>query len=145
MCVCVSHAHGCACWLRFVLDCLGRDDDTAWLSVATVHAMKGGEAPHVVLFEFNLFGHRAHSEVEHAQDRNLLYIALTRATESLTLLLHHRTKHVLSPFLPLEMVHYARELWTSDEGGGGSGGDGGGGGDDDGSAGAAAPARSGDP
>ena len=93
-----------------------------------MHAIKGGEAPHVIVYsglhavcacgsachEFNLFGHRSTTEIEHSQDRNLLYIALTRATHTLTFLVHRRTQHVQSPFLPIEMVHYARELWTND-------------------------------
>lgn len=105
---CVSQS----AWLHFVLGCL--DNADGLLTLATVHAIKGGEAPHVVLFEFNLFGHRATTDVEYTQDRNLLYIALSRATESLTLLLHRRSQHIQSPFLPIEMVHYARELWTAD-------------------------------
>lgn len=133
----------CADWLQFILNCLDRDPVDTWLSVATVHAIKGGEAPHVILFEFNTFGYRATTDVEHAQDRrqgsteacskkktpregggwwcrlicdtNLLYIALTRATESLTLLIHRRSQAIQSPFLPIEMVHYARELWNNSE------------------------------
>lgn len=60
------------------MDCLVRDPTDTAVSIATVHAMKGGEASHVVLFDFQLFGHRATTEVEYAQDRNLLYIALSR-------------------------------------------------------------------
>ena len=48
------------------------------------------------------------------QDRNLLYIAVTRASESLTFLLTDNTMHVASPYLPLDLIHYAGNLWPDD-------------------------------
>lgn len=48
---------------------------------------------------------------DHPQEHNLLYIALTRSTQSLMLLLNRRTKHIVSPFVPIELVHYAMEMW----------------------------------
>lgn len=59
----------------------------------------------------NLFGHHC-MDSDHPQEHNLLYIALTRSMESLTLLLNRRTKHIVSPFLPIELVHYSMEMWN---------------------------------
>ena len=56
--------------------------------------MKGLEFQHVILYEYNLLGGR-----ETSQDTNLLYIALTRCTQKLTLLLNQSTRHIMSPFL----------------------------------------------
>ena len=85
----------------------------AALVVATVHAVKGQEYRHVILYEYNLFGHQM-MDTDHPQEQNLLYIALTRSTETLTLLMHRRTRAVVSPFLPIEMVHYSTELWREE-------------------------------
>lgn len=81
------------------------------LVLATVHAVKGMEFPHVVCFEYNLFGVQ-NRESEHSQEHNLLYIALTRSTERLTLLLTRRNQRVISPYLPIEMIYYANEMWN---------------------------------
>lgn len=51
---------------------------------------------------------------EHGQEQNLLYIALTRSTDRLTLLMNPRTQRIHSPYLPIELVHYASELWAND-------------------------------
>lgn len=51
---------------------------------------------------------------DHPQEQNLLYIALTRCTRSLTLLMNRRTRNVVSPYLPVEMVHYSTELWEDE-------------------------------
>lgn len=68
-------------------------------------------------------------ETDHPQEHNLLYIALTRSTDRLTLLMNRKTQRVVSPYggfvasltqkktnapglyLPIEMAHYASELW----------------------------------
>jgi superfamily I DNA/RNA helicase len=108
-------------WLAFLDATLQRgssgvpvddESDDDGLHVATVHAIKGLEFPHVVVYEYNLFGHRI-TDMEHPQEHNLLYIALTRSTSRLTLLLNRRTHRVPSPYLPVELVHHARDLWQS--------------------------------
>ena len=93
-------------WLLAVLDHGGRRG----LTVATIHAVKGEEWPHVVIYDFNLFGHE-HNDQSPNQDRNLLYIAITRAQQTLTFLQSKRTNHIPSPLLPADIVHYARDMW----------------------------------
>ena len=93
-------------WLLGVLDHGGRRG----LTVATIHAVKGEEWPHVVIYDFNLFGHENRDQHSN-QDRNLLYIAITRAQRTLTFLQSKRTNHIPSPLLPVDIIHYAREMW----------------------------------
>ena len=81
------------------------------------------------LWEYNLFSHQR--DREHPQDHNLLYIGpgeraltsslgsrcpLTRSQERLTLLLNRCNARVASPFIPLELMHYATELWADEHG-----------------------------
>lgn len=70
------------------------------------------EFEHVIVFEYNLFGHQIVGS-EHPQEHNLLYIALTRSTHRLTILLNRHTQRIMSPFLPIELIHYASELWST--------------------------------
>ena len=79
-----------------------------------LRAIKGMEFGHVILYEYNMLGHNA-SETEHCQEHNLLYIALTRSTDRMTFLMNGRTHRVPSLYLPIELVHYASELWEDDE------------------------------
>jgi hypothetical protein len=95
-------------WLLGVLDHGGRRG----LTVATIHAVKGEEWPHVVIYDFNLFGHE-HNDQHPNQDRNLLYIAITRTQQRLTFLQSKRTNHIPSPLLPADIVHYARDMWCN--------------------------------
>lgn len=100
-------------WLQWLVQVLEEDrvgDRNNMLTVATIHAVKGEEWPHVVIHDFNLFGQ--YEDDSHAnQDRNLLYIAITRAQQSLTFLQTKRTTHIRSQLLPIDIVHYAKELW----------------------------------
>jgi DNA helicase II / ATP-dependent DNA helicase PcrA len=101
-------------WLKWLADVLDSDKHRhRALTVGTIHAVKGEEWPHVVIHDFNLFGHGEDTEPTN-QDRNLLYIAITRAKESVTFLLTQRTKHVRSPLLPIDIVHYSGELWCDE-------------------------------
>lgn len=99
-------------WLQWLVDVLDGDNGRRRaLTVGTIHAVKGEEWPHVVIHDFNLFG-QCEDNGPANQDRNLLYIAITRAQQSLTFLLTKRTRHVRSHLLPIDIVHYAGELWT---------------------------------
>jgi hypothetical protein len=93
-------------WLMRVLNNRGRNG----LTLATVHAVKGEEWPNVIIYDFNLFGHNENGRHSN-QDLNLLYIAITRSQNSLTFLQSKRTSHIPSPLLPVDLVHYAREMW----------------------------------
>jgi hypothetical protein len=71
------------------------------------------EFGHVIVYEYNMMGHQT-SDADHPQEHNLLYIALTRSTDRITFLMNRRTQRVPSPFLPVELVHYATELWSAE-------------------------------
>ena len=99
-------------WLQWLVDVLDSDNGRRRaLTVGTIHAVKGEEWPHVVIHDFNMFG-KCEENGPATQDRNLLYIAITRAQQSLTFLLNKRTKHIRSHLLPIDIVHYSGELWT---------------------------------
>ena len=61
-------------------DCLNDDSPEGdHLLIATVHAIKGLEYPHVIVYEYNLFGHHSHdSRQDENQENNLLYIETGR-------------------------------------------------------------------
>jgi superfamily I DNA/RNA helicase len=64
-------------WIAFLLGVLRRPDvrePSARLTLATVHAVKGLEFPHVIVYEFNMFGHGFPSEGGTEQEHDLLYI-----------------------------------------------------------------------
>ena len=63
---------------------------------------------------------RLRSFNDQPQEHNLLYIALTRGTESLTFIVNRRTKRIVSPYLPIEMVYYSMDMWNEDAPSGGS-------------------------
>jgi superfamily I DNA/RNA helicase len=53
--------------------------------LSTIHKAKGREAPHVIIYSSNLIPSKwAHSPEELAQEDNLLYVAITRALQTLT-------------------------------------------------------------
>lgn len=89
------------------------------------------ETKMIILPSSGFLGHQI-MDADHPQEHNLLYIALTRSTNRLTLLMNRRTQRVVSPegallkknnqkqcsfslYLPIEMAHYASELWPDDE------------------------------
>ena len=55
--------------------CAALEEEHPHVTCSTIHGAKGTEAAHVVLFQFNLIG----GTIPTAADRNLLYIAVTRA------------------------------------------------------------------
>ena len=93
-------------FLRFVQSVLEQPVGPGQLVLATIHGAKGAECEHIVLHQYNLLGNRAPSD----QDRNLLYIAVTRALRSLTFILTDSMREVPSPFLPLDLIHCAGSL-----------------------------------
>ncbi len=64
------------------------DDSDAYVSLSTIHRAKGLEAERVFLLEANTLPLRWASQrpEQWEQERNLLYVALTRATQALFLL-----------------------------------------------------------
>jgi len=68
-------------WLREALDAPGSPDG---VTLATVHAVKGLEWPHVVVHDASagLFPHRLSSDDE--EERRVFHVALTRASERAT-------------------------------------------------------------
>ena len=106
-------------WLAFVCDSLddGADDNAERqrLVLATVHSAKGMEYPHVIVLDYDLFGPRVGDDNgdRAQQECNLLYIAITRAMDRLTLVQSPR-RRARSALLPEEIVRYAQELWAAD-------------------------------
>jgi hypothetical protein len=106
-------ADGCPAtspFLGFLCDGLLRE--TAALTLSTIHSAKGCEFGHVILFQYNLLGTEgepARGGRDADQDRNLLYIAVTRAIESLTFLLTSSTCHIASPFLSMHVIERTRD------------------------------------
>ena len=73
------------------------------VTLATIHASKGAEHDHVVVYQYNLIG----GTPDDGQERNLLYIAVTRARKTLTFLLHGRSQHVPSALLPCDIIQFS--------------------------------------
>jgi hypothetical protein len=97
-------------FLTFLCDGLLRE--TAALTLSTIHSAKGCEFGHVILFQYNLLGTEGEPAArprDADQDRNLLYIAVTRAVESLTFLLTSSTCHIPSPFLSTHVIERTRD------------------------------------
>lgn len=97
-------------FLQMALRTLNSSSEAAQLVLATIHGAKGSEYDHVVVHQYNLLGSDQRPD---EQDRNMLYIAVTRALRSLTFLLTESTQHIPSPLLPLDLIHYAGEMWSS--------------------------------
>ena len=95
-------------FLSFVRDVLREDRTDGLVTLATIHSSKGAEHDHVFLYQYNLIGRSGFPD--DGQERNLLYIAITRARQTLTFLMHHRTQHVPSVFLPSDIIHGSRAL-----------------------------------
>ena len=86
----------------------------AQLVLCTIHAAKGAEYNHIMpgqpqgcdcpstVHQYQLIGCR---RKEREEDRNLLYIAVTRAMQSLTFLLIKDSRHVQSPYLSDDLIH----------------------------------------
>ena len=126
-------------FLSYVRDVLREDRTDGLVTLATIHSSKGAEHDHVFLYQYNLIGRSGFPD--DGQERNLLYIAITRARRTLTrvyfkrghhwfneisakmrnvgspkyaltltFLMHHRTQHVPSVFLPSDIIHGSRAL-----------------------------------
>jgi superfamily I DNA/RNA helicase len=95
-------------FLAFVRMLMTEPNKKCSLTLSTIHGSKGAEHDHVVLYQYNLLG-GGHG-VNDAQERNLLYIAVTRARSSLTFLMHKRTQHVPSALLPPDIISVSRTL-----------------------------------
>src|SRR5699024_4360897 len=56
--------------------------------ISTIHSMKGGEADNVFIYGYPNFpyGFKGMSDEEKQQEKNLLYVAITRAKKNLYLL-----------------------------------------------------------
>lgn len=80
--------------------------------LATLHSSKGLEYPHVLLLGYNLLGHADPDGL--SQDRNLLYIGITRAQRVLTFVVPEATAHVQSPLLPVDALHYIEHFWQDE-------------------------------
>lgn len=92
-------------------------------TIATIHAVKGLQYPHVVLVNYNTIGQLKNTYYKNKicgtlppprdtlleQERNLLYVAITRAMESLTFVLSAKHDGVISPFLDRDIVYSSTE------------------------------------
>lgn len=61
-------------------------DKSSLIHLSTIHKAKGLEWPRVHLLSFSLIGARAANEAQAKQERNLAYVAITRAKEKLIFL-----------------------------------------------------------
>ena len=96
-------------FLAFVRMLLTEPNKKCALTLATIHGSKGAEHHHVILYQYNLIGGYGPRDDEQ-QERNLLYIAVTRARLSLTFLMHNQTEHVQSTLLPPHIISVSRTL-----------------------------------
>ena len=80
------------------------------LTVSTIHAAKGQEFDHVYIHDYNLYGHR-HRQLnsEFIQEKNLLYIAITRAIQSISFIKSKRNEFLPSPFLTDDIIYLTQE------------------------------------
>lgn len=78
------------------------------VTLATIHGSKGAEYDHVFLDQYNLIG-----SADDVQERNLLYIAVTRARKTLTFFMHGRSQYVPSAILPSTIIHMSGDLGVS--------------------------------
>ena len=90
-------------FLSFVIQLLSAPP--AIFTMATIHASKGAEHDHVFLDQYNLIG-----GPEGVQERNLLYIAITRAKKTLTFFMHGKSQYVPSALLPTNIIHMSGHL-----------------------------------
>jgi DNA helicase II / ATP-dependent DNA helicase PcrA len=107
-------------WIAFVRAALGDPagpGDAADVVLATIHAVKGLEFAHVAVLDYNLIGLAAGEEGDGAaleQERNLCYVAVTRATHSLAFILSTKCMAVPSAFLARDILHRSAE-WDGDD------------------------------
>lgn len=117
-------------WFTFLSNVVaGADGGTECADVvlSTVHSAKGQEYKHVIILDYDLFGSlgfRHDDEEQKQQESNLLYIAITRSTDTLTLV--HSTSNQINEnetkkkkrkrstmsLIPEEIIRYSQQMWS---------------------------------